>query len=343
VGRQRLIPVVLVAVAALVVAGCTTWTSQSVPSGTGPRYGISCPSVTHCVASGAGPFLTTDNGGTSWSSHPVPAGEYTVSCPTTTYCVAGTGVNEAFGTAPPPPSIFTSSDGGTTWNGAAGSPPFYVVEGISCGSATFCVASGLTPPVSGGPYGAIVRSNDGGATWVTPGNGPGGGPVYGVSCPSATFCVAVGGANVFTTTDGAVTWGVHTFPGLGFYSVSCASVSTCVAGGSTSSNPTADLIATTDGGTTWVSQTPPSPPPESIAGISCASATTCVAVGNNSSTGGAPAIIDTTDGGTTWTNEVVPSNVGAGSALNAISCPSPSSCTAVGSDAQGNGLIIRTG
>jgi photosystem II stability/assembly factor-like uncharacterized protein len=100
------------------------------------------------------------------------------------------------------------------------------------------------------------------------------------------------------------------------------------------------LFTTTDGGSTWVSQTPQSPAPGGVTSISCTSTTECVTTnGYNNSTGGLAAISVTFDGGANWISPTIP----AVRTLSGVSCPSPSSCTAVGGDNQGNTQIIRTG
>jgi photosystem II stability/assembly factor-like uncharacterized protein len=147
----------------------------------------------------------------------------------------------------------------------------------------------------------------------------------------------VGIDGIFTTADGGVTWVNRGFGTAGGYlwTVSCPSVSTCVAAGRDS------LIATTDGGTTWVSETPP---PSVAFGflvdVSCASTTSCVAVASGDpGIPGSAAIIATTDGGATWTTQTIPN--GVYSPL-AVSCASPSPCTAVGENQQSGGVIIST-
>jgi photosystem II stability/assembly factor-like uncharacterized protein len=348
---RRVGGLVLVAVAALVVAGCTPWASQSVPSGTPDLFGISCPSTTHCVAVGGGPdvaepsaIATTDNGGATWSTQQLPTATAqltSVSCPTTTNCVA---VGGGFASATPA-TILTSSDGGSTWVSRPAPSGFEFVQGqgVSCASSTDCVAVG-SPVTGSGATTDVLATTDGGATWVSHSTGPIG--LSSVSCASTTNCVAVNYSNLaYTTTDGGATWTSHAVvpsPALPYLdAVSCPSTSFCVAGGG-QGNESAVLFTTTDGGSTWVSQTPPSPTPGGIASISCVSTTECVAAGGGTQInpgGGLPVAISVTfDAGANWISPTIPSVAN----LLGVSCPSPTSCTAVGFT-QGNGQIIRTG
>jgi photosystem II stability/assembly factor-like uncharacterized protein len=108
-------------------------------------------------------------------------------------------------------------------------------------------------------------------------------------------------------------------------SLSCASPSNCVAVGSNG------IVATTDGGTTWVDQTVPGGPLD-LTGVSCAVATSCVAVGSGT-------ILATSDSGKTWAVQAPPA---ATDFLSSVSCSSTMNCTAVGQDGTTLAAVIIT-
>ena len=84
------------------------------------------------------------------------------------------------------------------------------------------------------------------------------------------------------------------------------------------------VVVTTDGGTTWTTETLPGAK-FAPAGLSCATTTDCFALGDTNGL----AVLATTDGGTTWTTETLPSHLGN---LRDISCATASTCW-VSSDA----------
>jgi hypothetical protein len=126
------------------------------------------------------------------------------------------------------------------------------------------------------------------------------GQLLAVSCPSAASCTAVGG------------YGVHPEIGEG-----------------------ATLAEHWDGGSSWTIQETPSPPGtywSELTGVSCASATSCTAVGDYQLTdhGESLPFAEHWDG-STWNVQTMPSPPGAlDIRLRAVSCPSATSCTAVG-------------
>ena len=106
----------------------------------------------------------------------------------------------------------------------------------------------------------------------------------------------------------------YPFPSGSFASVTCPSVKDCVAVGVTAELATGVVIATTDGGATWVDQTA-SVGVTSLNSVSCPSTKDCVAVGasqtgvvGESQTG--VAVVATTDGGASWVAQTVPFTVG---------------------------------
>ncbi|MGC8499394.1 MAG: hypothetical protein ACP5OV_07875 [Acidimicrobiales bacterium] len=226
-----------------------------------------------------------------------------------------------------------------------------VLSAIACPSATTCVA------VGSGPFqgATAVASAAGGAwTWgpLTASSGDAGNffSWSGVACPSTTTCLAVGADNtngvVTTATLTGTTWAwtpasevPNDASGAGtLAAIACPSATTCLAvGGDGNSLGTVEQASLTSAGWTWsppTSLTAPSSGAGTLAAIACPSATTCVAVGTDGSQGVATSA--TRDGSTwTWSPEV---RVDLGQAspglggLNAIACPSATTCVAVGSD-----------
>ena len=117
--------------------------------------------------------------------------------------------------------------------------------------------------------------------------------------------------------------------------VACPSTTTCYAVGQNASGGV--ILATSNSGTTWTSQSVPSGT-NVLNGIACPSVTTCYAVGGyNSVSYGIAEILATSNSGTTWTSQSVPSG---SSDLIAVACPSVTTCYAVGQNSSGGGLIL---
>jgi hypothetical protein len=206
------------------------------------------------------------------------------------------------GTAPP-----ASAGGPTKWNVVAspnssnGTAVDSSLAGISCTSASFCMAVGKwTNGNSTGLVQALAERWNG-TSWslVTIASPPDStySPLAAVSCTSPTACVAVGstGGNLATSRPYAEIWN----------------------------------------GTSWSLQyaTPPLPLPTGafrgqLYGVSCTSGT-CLAVGSWESLAGIPHALAMTLSGTTWTDSA-PLGVGTQQVLSAVSCPTSGFCMAVG-------------
>src|SRR3984957_9151731 len=94
--------------------------------------------------------------------------------------------------------------------------PVGELSGVSCVSATTCIAVGGNPDQSASQ---IVGSTDGGGTWTeqsAPSSSTG--ALLSVSCPTAGACVAVGSSENFdapvidATSNGGTTWTNETAP-----------------------------------------------------------------------------------------------------------------------------------
>jgi hypothetical protein len=287
---------------------------------------------------------------TEWFVTPSPNGNNVVnvltgvSCVTTTDCMAVGWSRTSNG------SLFNTL--AEYWNGSAwlvlaspGPNTRGFLDGVSCTSATFCVAEG-TFNVKKVAFSAMVWN---GSTWSAMPSPipPGGGDLLSVDCVSSQFCAAVGGygsaeQTVAETWNGN-TWTIVPSPNDGFgsllSSVSCSSPTLCVAVGSDSESPSeAGLLAEVWDGSSW-SLTSSIPFPSGsdtgyFSGVSCTSPTDCVAVGTY---GAGEPLVETWDG-TTWS--VTPSENPSGdgpNVLDGVSCTSAANCVASGFE---NGQIL---
>lgn len=110
------------------------------------------------------------------------------------------------------------------------------------------------------------------------------------------------------------------------YSLSCPTSSNCYALGTL--GPGGTILATTNGGATWLVQ----PHPDgSLQTIACPTPTSCLAVGN-------VGLIEATTDGATWNAQ----NSGTNADLFGVACPTATICYAVGSDSNKNVVIIGT-
>ena len=294
-----------------------------------PLNGAACGSETDCVAvgqngTGADGVVTTSDGGGSWTSRSV----YTktavltlraVACPSATRCIALgsalTGVTKIGEDV-----ALITNNGGSTWSHVVVPG---LMNGISCPTATVCVAVGGD---------AAARSTDGGTAWV-PATVPLATTVSltGVSCGSSADCVAVGMKQVgldsegyvLLSTDGGASWTAGVISSDGLQAVACPSASTCVAIGRGTSGTRIETTA--DGGGSWTGDTARDVFQPSA--VACATVTDCLVVGSAGT-------LVTTDGGAGWTDAPV---VPDGSVASAMTCPSSSSCVAVGAGTTGGG------
>jgi photosystem II stability/assembly factor-like uncharacterized protein len=137
--------------------------------------------------------------------------------------------------------------------------------------------------------------------------------------PRARFNSQDGPVARTLTADGTWTWQNPLPEGNPLFSISCPTTSACFAAGSDGR-----LLATTDGGATWVTKT--SGTQTGLNAISCADASHCVAVGDFGE------VVYTANGlfTTTTTN--------SGNFLSGVSCPTTTICYAVGA----SGSTLKT-
>jgi hypothetical protein len=341
--------------------------------------GVDCASATGCVAVGSeyssnGPtdalVETLDQG--SWVTKRAPAAPgsqgdflFSVSCPAVGSCVAvGYFFTPVNGGGRGTMLIDTLADG--KWS-VTPTPPLSsafsdsFLYGVSCSSATSCVAVGNTDDGDASTDLPLIVTLTG-TTWSvtkTPNLGSSGG-LQSVSCPEPATCVATGdrspAGSVKTLVESLAggSWSVTSSPGSGgpnptygsrgLTAVSCDSATSCEAVGQlTGPGPVVGSLANG----TWSVASSPNPVPKDSAsglyGVSCSAAATCVAVGvlakkfgstNPDGTFGLPLepLIET-GSGATWSVAGNPAGLPADSGLRAVSCVG-SSCVAVGQTGQ---------
>ena len=256
-------------------------------------------------------------------------------------------------------------------------PSGYQVNAMACPTPSVCFAAvTVSPPpgsTQGEPVGRLMQWD--GRTWAmipaTPTTSTGApGALSGVACGSAAACVAVGSSDhgPFALAWNGRTWRVAEVPmppgrtrtprpsansnhreSVILSAVSCYSATGCVAVGSseylTVDTPNADLFAVQWDGTSWArSPLAPGPGDQTLSGIACPGARVCMAVGATLADveGLQPApLIERWDGATWAAMPVaVPAGPEGSGELAGISCPSVTSCMAVGVGPQGPSAVM---
>lgn len=251
------------------------------------------------------------------------------------------------------------------------------LAGVSCTSATACVAVGYTARgVLGDTVGFVPLAEIwNGSEWrIASTPDPAhytGSQLRGVSCTSATACVAVGFSvlgnvrrsrrmTAFAERWNGVKWTLQPVAKVKraistqLFGVSCTSPRACTAVGS--SNADASLVERWNG-SVWKVQ--PTPHPRTfiyrltfLTGVSCSSSTACVAVGESETGRAFSHAYDTYRSlaerwnGRSWSIESTPRPQLANEAfLDGVSCVATSACTAAGSDLlnpSGFGLLAES-
>ena len=323
-------------------AAASTWTGRQLSGEAAEMVmlGMSCPTTSFCVATGAGNTIATSTnptgGAGDWSvtfagagAMPTP-GSFSparqirgVDCTSPSLCV---GVSfEGL--------IYTSTDpggGSGAWSITDIDPPGPNTHmyGVSCPSPSFCAAVA--------DKGRIITSTDplgGQGAWTITELGESL-RLRAISCASPTFCIAVGdeGQIVSSTnpTGGAGTWNRVQISGAaadrGLYGVSCPSPTLCVSGDSIGEL----LVSTLPGGPESAWTLTKGGASVQLTAADCLSPTQCVAIDNN---GDVLTSTDPTGGAGAWTftniapYPLVDEHDGVESnGFFGVSCPSPSLC-----------------
>lgn len=230
--------------------------------------------------------------------------------------------------------------------------------GVSCASSKDCVAVGNNQNANDNRGGPLVQTWNG-KTWKTvsvklPAKAMAG-ELFSVSCPSANACVAVGlwlnasdtGLPLAETWNGK-TWAPSTMATAPkgstaqfINSVSCPAAKSCIAVGEYVTFTGTTALAEKWNGKTWTTTKPPVPAHSVVGdldGVSCTSATHCIAVGTSATNSGGFALADSWNG-KTWAKMSVQPPAGSknDAVLDGVSCPSATSCVAVGGGSATNG------
>jgi len=342
----------------------STWTVMGplVPAEEASFQDISCPVALTCVAVGGKGSIfypksfseRYENGTWTVLTHPTPASGWNessgplrgVSCPTTSLCFAAGSYVSLEGEQGWMKTLAETWTGGSSWSiqtSANPQPTVNAFEGIACTSSTACTAVGFSR----------LRNNEGtvtlaeslsGSSWVaqtTPDQPPR--QEHGIdamSCPNSEMCVAIGGDPY--TGKSFVEWQEDDGPwqmNLGgafgdMNSLSCPSTILCIAVGE--NGQTWKLKWKEEGGAfKWAiggggTASPTGAASVSLKGVSCSSETACTAVGSYDLSGMKTLAYHWN--GTSWTQQTTPqpTSGSATNAMQAVSCPSSTSCTAVG-------------
>jgi hypothetical protein len=344
-------------------AASASWVIAQVPqpAGGGGFEGVSCPTVTTCVAVGyrnAGQGLEPDGtlaeswNGTVWAIQPTPNpagfddGQFNaVSCSSATFCMA-------VGFADSSPDTYRTlaeAWNGTSWTIEATPTPGSGghLDSVSCTSPTSCIAGGLSG------LGQLAERWNGSAWTVMTQTELPDADLGGVSCTRATSCTAVGIQLVSGPTSSVwrtlaehwngSTWTVQTTPDPAgnqdtLDAVSCLSTSSCVSVGSYGQGGlTSYAFSATWNGTTWRARKAPYRPGTNgdyLTGISCFTSRSCIGAGftqSGSYNSGYATLVDQWNG-SSWTTLPSPA-IPDGDAyfeVNSSSCARATACAAVG-------------
>lgn len=307
--------------------GGSAWQQSALPAGDWASTTLDCFDADTCAAGGvdsAGDdvYLTTDDGGQTWTSLPGPSNLpsslqlLTVSCSTEQSCVAMGDVPGADASSAQTYYVLKTADGGESWSDSA-LPADFVPAEAKCfagGGCTVVGAEGLSPA---GPLvqGAALSSADGGQTWVAATLPDEAGPLSAVSCSDQTDCVAV-------TAQAA------------------------------SEVDTSQVLVTADGGQSWTLAPAVGLPASRVFAITCPTSSYCWASGTQLPAGSAAVTVfaaqgvlaTTNDEGQTWQTAQLPPDLGV---VTRVACPSTTSCFALawqqGTSQQGQFVLLSYG
>ena len=324
---------------------------------------VSCATVSDCMAVGSyelGPgaagvqaSLAEHWDGSAWTLEPAAGAELIgVSCPSSGDCTAvGDSCGDFYCARPP---LIERWDG-VRWATASAPEPagasWIHMNAISCARPVSCTAVGTYGTATSDFLPLVEHWN--GLQWaVEQAPSPtitynGGGGLDAVSCPTATFCVATGSGNRESEIWDGTHWTLKGWQAPGdAAAVSCATATACVAVGDVV-NGSEGPWASAWNGTAWIPETPPRISPgydgdaiNELNAVSCASASACLAVG-------APpwrwafanSRADFWDG-SSWTAVALPQSGHSPTFFHAVSCPSPTACTAVSEGTVDNGPVV---
>jgi hypothetical protein len=332
--------------------------------------GVSCTKAGTCTAVGDYQDQTAAFtqgwawNGTAW--HPErnardQAALYAESCSAASACTA-VGYWTPFDSAQSLSFVLAERWNGVTWSVQLAPSPGSteaVLGGVSCPTATFCLAVGYDYDGFTGAYQNWAEEWNGTSwTWQSP-PGPGntGTSLNAVSCVTPAWCAAVGedtpGTDVQDLADvwQSGGWAAQNVPSPSSLSallgVSCTAVMACTAVGDQETSDGQYGIALGLSGTAWSVEGTASPVNSRLLSVSCTTSA-CTAVGVSSAgsqlTQQYPLAEQLTDG--TWTMQTTPNPGGTFTSLVSVSCTAADACTAVGAQSPagsaGNATLAET-
>jgi hypothetical protein len=321
--------------------GGETWSLDPLPKGVGRLATLSCPTESFCAGLATNSkfsdistdttdatFLVTADGGTTFTDRTLLKGDsmQSLACSSDQDCTAigwsDLGGPDNFGAQ----VSARTTDGGAIWT-AGTIPEGLGVDGdsaLSCSDAQHCWMIGLITIPNQNPPQCAGRSFPGVGATTTP----------------TTSAQSPAVAAVAQAESTATQQEVQKEAGSG--QVSCRAPGWPLFIGA--------LASTSDGGLSWTPDPLPSDVPDpAFEGIACPSDSQCWVTGSDAvprvvgttSDGGQPILLGTVDGGATWSNVTFSVPEGAPDAysqsylsLGQISCPSTSSCVALGDAAR---------
>lgn len=235
---------------------------------------------------------------------------------------------------------------------AVGSPPAAGLEGVSCGSATHCLAVGFTSTNATNPEVPLAESWNG-TNWVlrdppVP-NGSGDASLQAVSCWAPAACTTVGNTQSNGTLAEAwngSAWSIQSTPNPNDQrfsypqSVSCKNAKACTSVGfyqPSSGNGNVFGFAMRWDGSGWSLQNIAAPPGNDtqLLGVSCPTTGSCTAVGFDFDTPNPQSTLAELWNGTSWSIQSTPNPSGDSfPELNGVSCTAVNACMAVGNGSE---------
>jgi hypothetical protein len=233
---------------------------------------------------------------------------------------------------------------GSTWAVEPTGTDRASLNGVSCPTLASCIAVGHVYVGDNGPVAAAAMWD--GSSWTSaPVPVPAGSQqsrLTAVSCATELACTAVGGSEsgaLVERWDGTQ-WTFQTLAtpvgatGIALNAIDCVSATQCVAAGFWSKSGRQRPLIEHWNGDAWTIQSSPGPVGAKQAlftSVSCSAANACSAVGLWMQNPGVPLALAERWNGTAWAVQdgLNPSNA-ATSDLYGVSCPTASTCTAVG-------------
>jgi hypothetical protein len=266
------------------------------------------------------------------------------------YCIPGSSECIAVGSIYNQDQAFVESNATGTWQTVPSGTPASAtytsseLDGISCTSATFCVAVGSAVAASTGVGGPLVATFDG-SSWsfqILSGSTIASDELTSITCVTASDCLAVGTRDLLATFDGT-TWSSTVLTNPAPYNsftlsaISCSDAADCVAVGSYTASSTGNAFAEVLSNGTWSPSAPSNVTgSDAFSGVSC-TASSCVAVGSESppDSSNTLTLVEEYANGS-WSVD----GQGIAGGLDAVSCPTAGVCAAVGESGPYQPLVM---